>query len=194
MRFSNVRLLVKDFAGCFKFYTEQLGLEPAWGDENSGYASFKVADGIEGLALFVSDWMAPSAGNADKQQPVGMREKLMISFSVDNVDETFVALKAKGVTFISEPTDMPDWGPGTYRRRSEISLRDTAEKQRVHPSEPENDIEWSCPKRERLLSFCSVILSLPKNQLFILVKEEILLRVLNDRLIVFIYFSDSFIH
>ena len=107
MRFSNVRLLVKDFAGCFKFYTEQLGLEPAWGDENSGYASFKVADGIEGLALFVSDWMAPSAGNADKQQPVGMREKLMISFSVDNVDETFVALKAKGVTFISEPTDMP---------------------------------------------------------------------------------------
>lgn len=95
MRFSNVRLLVKDFAGCFKFYTEQLGLEPAWGDENSGYASFKVADGIEGLALFVSDWMAPSAGNADKQQPVGMREKLMISFSVDNVDETFCRTESK---------------------------------------------------------------------------------------------------
>ena len=55
MRFSNVRLLVKDFAGCFKFYTEQLGLEPAWEDESSGYASFKVADGMEGLALFVSD-------------------------------------------------------------------------------------------------------------------------------------------
>ena len=36
MKFSNVRLLVKDFAKCFKFYSEQLGLEPAWGDENSG--------------------------------------------------------------------------------------------------------------------------------------------------------------
>ena len=47
MKFSNVRLLVKDFAKCFKFYSEQLGLEPAWGDENSGYAYFKVADGIE---------------------------------------------------------------------------------------------------------------------------------------------------
>ena len=57
MKFSNVRLLVKDFAKCFKFYSEQLGLEPAWGDENSGYAYFKVADGIEGFALFVSDWM-----------------------------------------------------------------------------------------------------------------------------------------
>lgn len=51
MRFSNVRLLVKDFAKCFKFYTEQLGLEPSWGDENSGYANFKVADGIEGFTL-----------------------------------------------------------------------------------------------------------------------------------------------
>ena len=51
MKFSNVRLLVKDFAKCFKFYSEQLGLEPAWGDENSGYAYFKVADGIEGFAL-----------------------------------------------------------------------------------------------------------------------------------------------
>ena len=196
MRFSNVRLLVKDFAGCFKFYTEQLGLEPAWGDENSGYASFKVADGIEGLALFVSDWMAPSAGNADKQQPVGMREKLMISFSVDNVDETFVALKAKGVTFISEPTDMPDWGMRTlYLRDPEenlIELFTPLAPEKFSQELIEEDQKFH-PKRERLLSFCSVILSLPKNQLFILVKEEILLRVLNDRLIVFIYFSDSFI-
>ena len=116
MKFSNVRLLVNDFAKCFKFYTEQLGLEPAWGDATSGYASFKVADGIEGLALFVSDWMAPSAGNADKQ-------KSMISFSVDNVDETFAALKAKGVTFINEPTDMSDWGMRTvYLRDPEENL------------------------------------------------------------------------
>ena len=123
MKFSNVRLLVNDFAKCFKFYTEQLGLEPAWRDATSGYASFKVADGIEGLALFVSDWMAPSAGNADKQQPVGMREKSMISFSVDNVDETFAALKAKGVTFINEPTDMSDWGMRTvYLRDPEENL------------------------------------------------------------------------
>ena len=128
MRFSNVRLLVKDFAKCFKFYTEQLGLEPAWGDENSGYASFKVADGMEGFALFVSDWMAPSVGNADKQQPVAMREKLMVSFSVDNVDETFAALKAKGVMFISEPTDMPDWGMRTlYLRDPEENLIEAKE-------------------------------------------------------------------
>ena len=52
-----------------------------------------------------------------------MREKSMISFSVDNVDETFAALKAKGVTFINEPTDMSDWGMRTvYLRDPEENL------------------------------------------------------------------------
>ena len=110
MKFSNVRLLVKYFAKCFKFYTEQLGLEAVWGDENSGYANFKVADDIEGFALFVSDWMAPSVGNADKELPVGFREKSLVSFSVDNVDDTYAVLKAKGVIFVNKPTDMADWG------------------------------------------------------------------------------------
>ncbi|MCD7900175.1 MAG: VOC family protein [Bacteroides sp.] len=117
MKFSNVRLLVKDFATCFKFYTEQLGLEPAWGDENSGYASFKVADGIEGFALFVSDWMAPAVGNADKELPAGFREKSLVCFSVDNVDDAYAALKAKGVKFVNEPTDMADWGMRTVHLR-----------------------------------------------------------------------------
>ncbi len=123
MKFNNVRLLVKDFAKCFKFYTEQLGLEPAWGDENSGYASFKVAEGIEGFALFVSDWMAPAVGNADKEQPVGFREKSLVCFSVDNVDEAYSALKAKGVEFVNEPADMADWGMRTvYLRDPEDNL------------------------------------------------------------------------
>jgi len=109
MKFSNVRLLVKDYATCFKFYTEQLGLEAAW-DVGGCYASFKVAEGIEGLAIFTSDLMAPAVGNADKTQPVGFREKSMISFEVDNVDETYRVLSAKGLKFINEPTDMPGWG------------------------------------------------------------------------------------
>ena len=110
MKFSNVRLLVKDFTKCFKFYSEQLGLEPAWGDENSCYASFKVAEGIEGFAIFVSDFMAPAVGNAEKTQPSGYREKSMISFEVADVDETYQSLITKGISFINKPTDMSDWG------------------------------------------------------------------------------------
>ena len=110
MRFSNVRLLVKDYKKCFKFYTEQLGLEPVWGDEDGCYASFKVAEGIEGFALFVSDLMAPAVGNADKSQPTDCREKSMVSFEVENVDDTYQTFVSKGVQFINQPMDMPDWG------------------------------------------------------------------------------------
>lgn len=123
MKFSSVRLLVKDYVKCFKFYNEQLGLEPAWGDENSGYVNFKGTEGIEGFALFVSDWMATAVGNADKQQPTGFREKSLVSFSVDNVDETYAAMKAKGIVFVSEPADMPDWGMrSVYLRDPEDNL------------------------------------------------------------------------
>jgi catechol 2,3-dioxygenase-like lactoylglutathione lyase family enzyme len=109
MKFNNVRLLVKDYKKCFEFYTEKLGLEAAWNLEGC-YASFKVAEGIEGLALFVSDFMAPAVGNADKSQPTGYREKSMVSFEVENVDETYQTLLAKGIQFINQLTDMPDWG------------------------------------------------------------------------------------
>lgn len=110
MKFSNVRLLVKDYKKCFKFYTEQLGLEPLGGDENGCYASFKVADGIEGFAIFVSDFMAPAVGNAAETQPSGYREKSLLVFEVENVDATYRAFSEKGISFINEPADMPDWG------------------------------------------------------------------------------------
>ena len=110
MKFSNVRLLVQDFKKCFKFYTETLEFVPVWGDENGCYASFKVAEGIEGFAIFLSDFMAPAVGNADKTQPFGYREKSLVSFEVDNVDETFQAFVQKGIHFLNQPTDMADWG------------------------------------------------------------------------------------
>ena len=103
MKFSNVRLLVKDYKKCFEFYTQKLGFEAAF--DMGVYASFKVAEGIEGLAIFVSDDMASFIGNTDKSQPGGYREKSMVSFEVECVDTTYNALKAKGVEFINEPTD-----------------------------------------------------------------------------------------
>ncbi len=109
MKFSNVRLLVKDYEKCFKFYTEKLGLEAAF-DIEGCYGSFKVAEDIEGLAIFTSYLMASVVGNVDKDQPTNCREKMMVSFEVGSVDETFKTLSVKGVKFINQPTDMPGWG------------------------------------------------------------------------------------
>jgi catechol 2,3-dioxygenase-like lactoylglutathione lyase family enzyme len=108
MKFNNVRLLVKDYDKCFKFYTEKLGFEAVF--DLGVYASFKVADGIEGLAIFVSDYFAPIVGNAEKSQPTDCREKSMVSFEVESVDDTYKALSEKGVQFINKPVNMPDWG------------------------------------------------------------------------------------
>ncbi len=109
MKFNNVRLLVRDYRKCFDFYTQKLGFEPLW-DIEECYGAFKVADGIEGLAIFLSDYMAPVVGNAEQAQPVGGREKSMVCFEVGNVDETYGELRARGVEFVSEPTDKPGWG------------------------------------------------------------------------------------
>jgi catechol 2,3-dioxygenase-like lactoylglutathione lyase family enzyme len=99
VKFSNVRLLVKDYRKCFNFYTEKLGFEAAF-DVGNCYASFKVADGIEGLAIFTSDYFAPIVGNAEKIQPVNCREKSLVSFEVKNVDETYKHFLSKGLTLV----------------------------------------------------------------------------------------------
>jgi len=120
MKFSSVRLLVQDYKKCFEFYTEKLGLEPLWGDKEGCYASFKVTEGVEGmegLAIFVSDFMAPAVGNVEKTQPSGYREKSLVSLEVENVDETYQALLAKGLVFVNQPTDMADWGIRTVHLR-----------------------------------------------------------------------------
>ncbi|MDR2870451.1 MAG: VOC family protein [Deferribacteraceae bacterium] len=109
MKFTNVRLLVKDYKKCFNFYTEKLGFEAAY-DLGDCYASFKVADGIEGFAIFTSDLFAPIVGNAEKIQPVNCREKSLVSFEVKNVDEIYRHFLSKGLTFVNEPIDIPDWG------------------------------------------------------------------------------------
>jgi len=109
MKFTNVRLLVKDYRKCFDFYTKTLGFEAAF-DVGDCYASFKVIEGIEGLAIFTSDFFAPVVGNVDKTQPTNCREKSLVSFEVKNVDEIYKTLLAKGVTFVNEPIDMSGWG------------------------------------------------------------------------------------
>ena len=123
MKFSNVRLLVKDYKKCFEFYAEKLGLEPAWNLKDACYASFNVADGIEGFALFASDYMAPFVGNAEKTQPSACREKSLVSFEVENVDATYQAFLEKGIEFINQPADWPDAGMRTvYLRDPEENL------------------------------------------------------------------------
>ena len=109
MELNCIRLLVKDFDKCFKFYSETLGLNVTWGKIGGDYASFDI--GIpSGLSIFKSELMASAIGNSDKSLPADNREKVAIVLKVGNVDNSYKDLSAKGVTFINEPSDMTGWG------------------------------------------------------------------------------------
>lgn len=109
MELNCIRLLVKDFDKCFKFYSENLGLKATWGKIGGDYASFDI--GIpSGLSIFKSDLMANVIGNIDKQLPGDNREKIAIILKVNNVDKTYNDLSEKGISFINEPMDMTGWG------------------------------------------------------------------------------------
>jgi lactoylglutathione lyase len=112
MELSNIRLLVKDFDNCFKFYSETLGLKVTWGKTGGDYASFDISlkSSEMGLSIFKSDLMATAIGNSEKPLPQDNREKIAIILKVNNVDKTFQDLSGKGVSFINEPTDMTGWG------------------------------------------------------------------------------------
>ncbi|MFO7656165.1 MAG: VOC family protein [Bacteroidales bacterium] len=122
MELNCIRLLVKDFDKCYKFYSETLGLQVTWGKIGGDYASFDI--GIpSGLSIFKSDLMANAIGNSEKSLPTDNREKIAIILKVDNVDNSFHELSDKGVAFINEPADMTGWGMRTaHFRDSESNL------------------------------------------------------------------------
>jgi len=112
MKLNNVRLLVRDFDNCYRFYSEKIGLKVTWGKIGGEYASFDI--GLEsnkmGFSIFKSDLMAMALGNFNLQLPIKCREKVIIVMKVESVDEVYSKLIEKGVEFVNKPIDMPAWG------------------------------------------------------------------------------------
>lgn len=115
-RISQIRLLVTDFAACFRFYRDVLGLRVASGNENEVYADFHLTPEV-GLALFRRDLMAAVVGTSAKPAHADAQDAAVVVFQVDNVDAAGDELKTKGVTLVAPPTDRPDWGIRTIQFR-----------------------------------------------------------------------------
>jgi lactoylglutathione lyase len=99
MRFSQVRLLVDDFAAAFGFYGDTLGLTASFGDESSGYASFDTGTGA--VAIFA---------RADQGEVVELRpqgDSTLLVLEVDDVDAAVARLQEH---VVQAPVDQPDWG------------------------------------------------------------------------------------
>jgi lactoylglutathione lyase len=102
MRLTHARLLVDDFAACFRFYRDVVGLEPGWGEEDGAYADFD--GGGAALALFARSGMDERAA----LRPAG--DASMLVFEVEDVDGFAARLRERGVALEGEPHDEPEWG------------------------------------------------------------------------------------
>jgi len=92
-----VNVFVSDFERALAFYRDRLGLPVAMADADFGYASFST----EGAGFAIN------AVGEDQSELVGRHTG--IGWGVDNLDDSYQSLCAKGVTFSSPPAQQP-WG------------------------------------------------------------------------------------
>jgi predicted enzyme related to lactoylglutathione lyase len=77
-------------------------------DLNEGYAEFVVTD--MRLALFRRQEMAEMIGNANKPSNVESQDRVVLIFTVPNLDSACQELKHKGIKFTTEPLNNPNYG------------------------------------------------------------------------------------
>jgi catechol 2,3-dioxygenase-like lactoylglutathione lyase family enzyme len=99
MKLSQLRLLVDDFPGCFRFLRDTLGLESSFVTEDEDYASFSAGDGT--IALFRR---SGQAGVVDLRAP---GDSALVVLEVDDVDAEVARL---GDLVVEGPVDQPEWG------------------------------------------------------------------------------------
>jgi len=99
VKLSQVRLLVDDVAGCFRFLRDDLGLECSFGAEEDDYASFSTGAGT--IAVF------RRAGQAGVVDLRGAGDSALVVLEVDDVDAEVARL---GDAVVQGPVDQPEWG------------------------------------------------------------------------------------
>ena len=100
MKFSQARFLVDDFGAAYRFYRDQLGLEPGFGSEDDPpYASFVAGDGA--IAIFE---------RGSQEQTVELRPPGDSTLLVLEVDDVGAEVEALGEAVAAGPVDRGDWG------------------------------------------------------------------------------------
>lgn len=108
MHLTHVRLLVFNYADCFRFYRDALGLTPSLGDENSFYAEFPLGGAT--LALFDRGLMSDVVGTADLPDAAIQQDAVAVILRVADVDEIHRDLDERGLAIVNAPHDQASWG------------------------------------------------------------------------------------
>jgi len=104
-----VRILVQDFKKMFDFYKNVMEYKVIWGDRDGTYASFGLKDQEQAeFAIYVKEDYSFYQGYTDNGSDT-KSDYIVMCMGCDDVDEYYHYLKAKGVEFIGEPRDIPEW-------------------------------------------------------------------------------------
>ena len=113
MKLTHTRLLVANYAACFRFYRDVMQFEVLWGDEEGSYADFRVGDGSL-LAVNARGVMKEVVGEA----PFSERsDSVVLIFEVEDLEHAVQTLKERGATFVTETRDRPSSGVRTAHLR-----------------------------------------------------------------------------
>ncbi|MDZ8024512.1 MAG: VOC family protein [Nostoc sp. SerVER01] len=115
LQLTHLRLLVSNYKDSFLFYRDLLKFDVDWGDENSGYAEFNA--GHLKLGLFKQELMAQVVPRVDQPSYVVNRDRIVLIFAVDNVDEVYEQVKNSNAIVVTQPIDRQDWGIRTAHFR-----------------------------------------------------------------------------
>ena len=115
LTYAYTRLLVRNMGKTFRFYRDVLGLTPKLGGEGDVYVEFET--GATTLALFPRSFMAPVVSGQDKPVAPEGQDPVALIFAVDDVDQSYRELMGKGVAFVTQPEDRPEWGLRTAHFR-----------------------------------------------------------------------------
>ena len=111
----HIRLLVRNFRECFRFYADMLELPVRYGDEDADYTEFKT-DGVH-IALYRKNLMRQALGKTEFDADLNAGDRQVIVLRTDDVDRVYAILETKGVVFDTPPQDRPDWGCRTAHFR-----------------------------------------------------------------------------
>ncbi|MBE8991184.1 VOC family protein [Nostoc sp. LEGE 12450] len=115
LQLTHLRLLVSNYKDSFLFYRDLLKFDVDWGDEESGYAELNT--GYLKLGLFKKELMAEVVPRIEQPSYIVNRDKTVLIFAVDNVDEVYNQVKNQNSIVVTEPQDRPDWGIRTAHFR-----------------------------------------------------------------------------
>ncbi|MER5467443.1 VOC family protein [Streptomyces sp. NPDC002685] len=105
MELAQVRLLVSDFAACYRFYSEVLGLKPQSGAAEGPYEKFSPVAGSAGIALQDRAMMAEVLGEIGE---VVTGHRSLVVLRVDDLDTYCEQVASRGATLLHGPAPMTD--------------------------------------------------------------------------------------